>query len=256
VFPDEKRKSEEDLAMAFEAIPGGEAADGEEDGLIGGESVTLEKVVGFGAGLELGFVEGVGNDGDAFGREGEVVDGDLASELADGHEMVGMAESEVAEAAFEMPEVDAMEDAEDAGAGEEPDQRHDGEKVKVDGDDAGGFVEQAELEAFGGESEGAEAALKVTDGVDGDVGKGAKGVFRRGGVVIDQDGDGMGGETLCDGLDVGAGESLDAATAEFDAGGPDVNGFWLHGAVARRGWGFRRSLSQERTEREGTGLRC
>jgi hypothetical protein len=239
VFLDEKRKSEEDLAMAFEAIPGGEAADGEEDGLIGIERVTFEEVVGFGAGLELVFVEGVGNDGDSFGREGEVVERDLASEVADGHEMVGMAEGEVAEAAFEMPEVDAMEDAEDAGAGEEPDQRHDGEKVKVDGDDADGFVEQAELEAFGGESEGAEAALEVTDGVDGDVGKGAKGVVRRGGVMIDQDGDGMGGETFCDGLDVGAGEGLDAAAAEFDAGGPDLDGFWLHSesafGIAERG---------------------
>ena len=66
-----------------------------------------------------------------------------------------------------------------------------------------------------------------------------KGVVRRGGVMIDQDGDGMGGETFCDGLDVGAGEGLDAAAAEFDAGGPDLDGFWLHSesafGIAERG---------------------
>jgi hypothetical protein len=153
--------------------------------------------------------------------------------------MVGMAEGEAAEAAFEMPEVDAMEDAEDACAGEEPDQRQDGEEVKVDGDDADGALTEAELEAFGGESEGAEAALDATDGVDGDVGKGAERVVRRGGVVIDQDGDGMRGEALCDSLDVSAGEGLDAAGAEFDAGGPDLDGFWLHSesafGIAERG---------------------
>jgi hypothetical protein len=228
MFSEEAGQGEEDLAVAFEAISGQQSADGQKDRLIGSESVTFEEVVGFGAGLELGFVKGIRDDRDPVGGKGEVFDGDLASELADGHEVVGVAEGEVAEAALEVPEVDAMEDAEDARAGEEPDERHDGEEVKVDGDDADGFVEQAELEAFGGESEGAEAALEVTDGVDGDVGKGAKGVVRRGGVMIDQDSDGMVWETFRDGLDVGAGEGLDAAAAEFDAGGPDVDRFGLH----------------------------